>query len=355
VPFTIEEFHDLVRLLEQHPEWSVELRRLVLSQELLTLPELVKALAEAQRRTEEQVRALAEAQGRTEEQVRALAEAQRRTEERLEELDRRIAALAEAQRRTEERLEELERRVTALAEAQGRTEEQVRALAEAQRRTEERLEELERRVTALAEAQRRTEERLEALAEAQRRTEERLEALAEAQRRTEEQVRALAEAQRRTEERLEELGVAVSKLRQDVDSLLGSDLERRYRERAAGYFQRLLRRIKLVDHQALALQLDKAVDAGTITQEEKEEILLLDAVVQGRRDRREAYLAVEVSLTVSAEDVQRAASRAALLRKVTRRPVFGAVAGRQLDTVAAEEAAKRSVACLLNGRVVVAP
>jgi chromosome segregation ATPase len=271
VPFTIEEFHDLVRLLEQHPEWSVELRRLVLSQELLTLPELVKALAEAQRRTEEQ----------------------------------------------------------------------VRALAEAQRRTEERLEELERRVTALAEAQRRTEERLEALAEAQRRTEE--------------QVRALAEAQRRTEERLEELGVAVSKLRQDVDSLLGSDLERRYRERAAGYFQRLLRRIKLVDHQALALQLDKAVDAGTITQEEKEEILLLDAVVQGRRDRREAYLAVEVSLTVSAEDVQRAASRAALLRKVTRRPVFGAVAGRQLDTVAAEEAAKRSVACLLNGRVVVAP
>jgi len=306
VPFTIEEFHDLVRLLEQHPEWSVELRRLVLSQELLTLPELVKALAEAQRRTEEQVRALAEAQGRTEEQVRALAEAQRRTEERLEELDRRIAALAEAQRRTEERLEELERRVTALAEAQ-------------------------------------------------RRTEERLEALAEAQRRTEEQVRALAEAQRRTEERLEELGVAVSKLRQDVDSLLGSDLERRYRERAAGYFQRLLRRIKLVDHQALALQLDKAVDAGTITQEEKEEILLLDAVVQGRRDRREAYLAVEVSLTVSAEDVQRAASRAALLRKVTRRPVFGAVAGRQLDTVAAEEAAKRSVACLLNGRVVVAP
>ncbi len=271
MPFTIEEFHDLVRLLEQHPEWSVELRRLVLSQELLSLPELVRALAEAQRRTEERLEALAEAQRRTEEQVRALAEAQGRTEARLAELDSRITALAEAQRRTEERLE------------------------------------------------------------------------------------ALAEAQRRTEERLEELGIAVSKLRQDVDSLLGSDLERRYRERAAGYFQRLLRRIKLVDHQALALQLDKAVDAGTITQDEKEEILLLDAIVQGRRDGREAYLAVEVSLTVSAEDVERAASRAALLRKVTRRPVFGAVAGRQLDTVAAEEAAKRSVACLLNGRVVVAP
>lgn len=60
MPFTVEEFRDLVRILEERPEWRAELRRLVLTDELLALPELVQALGEAQRRTEEQVTALAQ-------------------------------------------------------------------------------------------------------------------------------------------------------------------------------------------------------------------------------------------------------------------------------------------------------
>ena len=61
MPFTVEDFHDLVRLLGQHPEWQADLRRLLLSEELLELPALVRQLAEAQERTEEQVRQLAAA------------------------------------------------------------------------------------------------------------------------------------------------------------------------------------------------------------------------------------------------------------------------------------------------------
>ncbi|RMF83078.1 MAG: hypothetical protein D6736_22150 [Nitrospinota bacterium] len=38
MPFTVEDFRDLLRLLEQHPEWRSELRRWVLSEELLSLP-----------------------------------------------------------------------------------------------------------------------------------------------------------------------------------------------------------------------------------------------------------------------------------------------------------------------------
>lgn len=36
--FTPQDFHELVTLLEQHPEWRAELRRLLLSEEMLTLP-----------------------------------------------------------------------------------------------------------------------------------------------------------------------------------------------------------------------------------------------------------------------------------------------------------------------------
>ncbi|MCS7066311.1 MAG: hypothetical protein NZL85_08575 [Fimbriimonadales bacterium] len=113
---TVNDLHDLVRLLTEHPEWRAELRRILLTDELLELPALVRELAEAQRRTEEQVALLIEAQRRTE-------EAQRRTEEQ-------VARLTEAQRRTEEQ-------VARLTEAQRRTEEQVARLIEAQQRNEE--------------------------------------------------------------------------------------------------------------------------------------------------------------------------------------------------------------------------
>jgi len=54
MPFTVEEFRDLIRILEEKPEWRAELRRLVLTEELLSLPEQVAALrAETERRFQE--------------------------------------------------------------------------------------------------------------------------------------------------------------------------------------------------------------------------------------------------------------------------------------------------------------
>jgi vacuolar-type H+-ATPase subunit I/STV1 len=135
MPFTVQDFHDLIRLVEQHPEWRAELRRLVLTEELLSLPGLVRELIEAQRLTEVRLAELAEAQRRTDERLAELAEAQRRTDERL-------AELAEAQRRTDERLAELAEAQRRTDERLGRVEEQVAALIEAQRLTDERLAEL---------------------------------------------------------------------------------------------------------------------------------------------------------------------------------------------------------------------
>ena len=74
MPFTVADFSDLVQLLERQPEWRAELRRLLLTEELLSLPQTVQALAE---------------------DVRALTEAQRRTEEQLATLTQRVDGLAE--------------------------------------------------------------------------------------------------------------------------------------------------------------------------------------------------------------------------------------------------------------------
>ncbi len=70
--FTVTDFEDLTRLLADHPEWQAELRRLILSEDFLALPGIVRELAEAQRELAEAQRELAEAQRRTETQLQAL-------------------------------------------------------------------------------------------------------------------------------------------------------------------------------------------------------------------------------------------------------------------------------------------
>lgn len=113
------EFRQWMDALYRHPEWREELRRVVLTDEILELPAFIREMADM-------VRELVEMQKRTEQRVEELAEAQRRSEERIGRLETAVAELAEAQRRTEQRLEEW-------AEAQRRTDRRVEELAEAQR------------------------------------------------------------------------------------------------------------------------------------------------------------------------------------------------------------------------------
>ena len=140
----------LIAVLE---EMERQREETVTKREFNELKEIVRELAEAQKRTEERVRELAEAQKRTEQRLEELAQAQKRTEERLEEL-------AQAQKRTEERLDSLAQR--------------VEELAEAQKRTDERLDSLAQRVEELAQAQRRTEEALADLIKEHAKTREQL-------------------------------------------------------------------------------------------------------------------------------------------------------------------------------------
>ena len=133
MPFTVNEYHDLVQLLAMHPDWQAELRRLLLSDDFLALPRLVSELIEAQKRTEHWMAELAVAQARTDQRLgrleAALAElaaAQERTEQRLEEL-------VAAQARSEQRQDRLEAALAELAAAEARSEQAIQELAQAQR------------------------------------------------------------------------------------------------------------------------------------------------------------------------------------------------------------------------------
>ncbi len=95
MPFAVEDFFDLAQLLEQRPEWRAELRQLLWPDEMLSLPQTVQALAEAQLRTEERITALTEAQHRTEERITTLTEAQTALTEAVQLLTKRVDTLSQ--------------------------------------------------------------------------------------------------------------------------------------------------------------------------------------------------------------------------------------------------------------------
>jgi len=169
---------------------------------------------------------------------------------------------------------------------------------------------LEAALTNLAQAQARTEARVEELAQAQARTEARLDRL-------EETLQRLAEAQVRTEERLARLEQTVEKLAEVVKGLVirtdrheGTLLELRFRDRLPSYLGLYLRRAKVLQPADLLDAIEPRLDRADV-----EDFLRADILAEGAVDGRQTYVVGEVSYTAEANDVERAARRAALLRK----------------------------------------
>ena len=90
MPFTVDDVRDLVRLLDERPEWRVEVRRQLLSDEFLAMPEQIAELRLRTERIEEQI---AEQRLRTERIEQQLLEQRRETDRRFQEVEDQIAAL----------------------------------------------------------------------------------------------------------------------------------------------------------------------------------------------------------------------------------------------------------------------
>ena len=53
--FTVRDFHDLIELLEKEPAWRADIRRLVLTEEILSLPQVMRDLAQSIERLSQSV------------------------------------------------------------------------------------------------------------------------------------------------------------------------------------------------------------------------------------------------------------------------------------------------------------
>ena len=102
--FTVEDVQDLVRLLDEQPEWRAVVRRQLLSDEFLALPEQIAQQRTDIQRIEEQI---AELRLRTERIEEQIAELRLRTE-RIE------AQIVEQRRETDRRFQQVEDQIAAL-------------------------------------------------------------------------------------------------------------------------------------------------------------------------------------------------------------------------------------------------
>jgi len=284
--FQREDYNQFIGLLQKNPDWIPELRNLLLSQDFLALPEIVRTLVETQQKTELAIQNLIQAQERTESRLERLEQAQERTEARLNHLEAVVERLAQAQERTEARLDHLE----AIVER----------LAQAQERTEARLNHLEAIVERLAQAQEYSEQKL-------------------------------------------------NQLDNQVASLRGQALEQKYCQRAAAYFGRLLKKVRVISSEVLAESLEEL-----LSPEEFQDALLIDLVVQGRprntEESSEIWLAIEVSTVIDRNDVIRSRRRADLIQRQGI-PTLAVVAGEDLTEGGEAQASREKVAVVQNGSV----
>jgi len=92
----MSDFREIIEALEQHLEWRAELRRLILTEELLTVPATVSQLVQSQQHIDEQIRQLTQAQRQTTEQIQQLTEQVGQFGSRVEELTTVVKSLAES-------------------------------------------------------------------------------------------------------------------------------------------------------------------------------------------------------------------------------------------------------------------
>lgn len=260
--FTVNDYRDLVRLLEEHPEWRVDLRRLLLADDILELPRIVRELAEAQQVAGARLDRLVQ------------------TVERLEAT---VADLTKAQLAANERLDRLEQTVE---------------------RLEATMADLGRRVGELTD-----------------------------------NVARLASTQ-------EIMAGHVSELR-------GWRVEANFRERPYAYFGLRIRKARAIRPDELIV-VEQAREKGQLSDREWEDLMVLDALIQGRigngEQARDIFLALEASAVIDRKDVDRAFARANILRTLGL-PVIPAVGGDSILPEADQLARQLKVAVSSKGAI----
>jgi chromosome segregation ATPase len=306
-----ETIEDIIRALQEHPEWREPLLRALLPERYQQLPEradrlegVLARLAEEDEAIRQFLRRFAE---ETETRFRQMEENQRAFDAQLQQLTERLEQIAQRHEELARRHEQLAMRHEELVikheQLTARVDELTRRVDELTRRVDEltrRVDELTRRVDELAARVDELTRRVDELAARVDDLTARLEQLAARVDQLAAQMAALVER--------------VGRIEQDLGDLKGLSLEQYYRHNATAILGLFFQKLRVVDKGRL---IDSLYDQRALTRQEWEQISKIDLLVKGlhRTTGAEHLLVWEISWTVDEEDVSRALERARLLRQ----------------------------------------
>ena len=194
-------------------------------------------------------------------------------------------------------------------------------------RLETRLDHTEERLDRIEAGQQRLEVR-------QQRTEQRLDRLEEGQQR-------LEEGQQRTEQRLDRLETTVNRLDGAVGNLSGSDYESKLSRSIRSIFsQRFeLRRPRIIlsarhdMSDEFSDKLEDAVEQNLISDSQRQRIDRTDVIIHAQRksDRAWIWIAVEASISIHRDDIDRARQSAQALTAAFGEPAIPVAVGQRID------------------------
>ncbi|WP_448574980.1 hypothetical protein [Thermomicrobium sp.] len=327
----VKDLRDLVRLLEEHPEWRAELRRLLLSEEIVRLPEEVAQLSRDIRELRAVTSELIAAHTAALERFTRVEQAIAALRETVEAEAAQARALQETVRQETEQVREHSRQIGELREAVA---EHSRQIAQLRATVEEHSRQIGELREAVAEHSEQLREHSRQIAEL-RATVERL-------------TQEFVQFREAVEQRFLRVEARLDRVENRLDQLVGITLELRSQQRLSSWLGFVLEKIKVRPPGDWAEQLRPLVGAAVF-----DEVLDADLLVRGRLRRDpsiELWLVVEVSGVVDRTDVERAVTRAMVLQPALKR-VVPLVVGERATEGAMELADRLDVVTLLNGRM----
>jgi len=299
-------FADIIRALRSHPEWLEELRKLILTEELLELPKKFDELLKRVDRIEENIKEIKQDVGVLKQDVGVL-------KQDVDVLKQDVGVLKQDVGVLKQDVDVLKQDVGVLKQDVGVLKQDVGVLKQDVDTLKQDVDTLKQDVTVLKQDVAVLKQDVAVLKQ---------------------DVAILKQDVATLKQDVAILKQEVAILKQDVAYLKGEfgrfkgkDFERTIRERYYAYFGRLLRKTKLIPIEDLLPKLDELEESGVITEEEGMSILQVDIVLRGeiKSTKKAVVLAVEVSYSLFEDDLARAEEHARILAHVLKEEVIPCV------------------------------
>ena len=295
---------ELLHILDDYPEVLAELRRKLLTDDLLAMPESVRAIRETQREMQETQQRIADLLNQTAQRLDAL-------EARQEQYDAHLARIEAKQDQSDARLTRIEASQERMEARQDQSDARLTRIESSQERMEARQDRMESTQAEMLEWQANADKRFDRIESSQ----ERMEATQT------EMLQWQANADKRFDHIEGELGNLRGKgLEQEAIDDFDSVALREFGVMKTRMIQVAGRRLGAIPDrlvQPYESRIDAAESSGIITIEEESELRRADFIARGysRQDMSPVWLVAEVSAAITPGDIRRARDRADILSR----------------------------------------